>query len=206
MRSTYEYGNSDNDVRHRIAGNVIYALPFGKAMTGARALAVKGWQANALVVWETGFPFTVVSTSDLSGTEPGDGEADRPNVVGKMRLSGSSQSKTQWFNLAAFQLQDAGTLGNERRNQLYGPHYTHLDMSLFKDFPVRGNWGKVQFRAESFNLTNTPAFGFPSNVMSGNPGDLGSSTGNVGAGFGSIYSMSANYSPRVFQFALKLQF
>jgi hypothetical protein len=205
-RGKYEYGNSDNDVRNRIAGNVIYALPFGAAMKGARALAFKGWQVNALAVWETGFPFTVVSSSDLSGTEPGDGQADRPNVIGKVRLSGKNQSKNEWFNVAAFQLQDAGTLGNEERNQLYGPHYTHLDLSLFKDFPVRGDWGKVQFRAESFNLTNTPAFGFPSNVMSGNPGDLGSSSGNSSSGFGSIYSMSANYQPRAYQFAVKLQF
>jgi hypothetical protein len=127
-------------------------------------------------------------------------------VIGKVRLSGKSQSINEWFNVAAFQIQNAGTLGNERRNQLYGPHYSHLDLSLFKDFPLRQNWGKVQFRAECFNLTNTPAFGFPNNVMSGNPGDLGSSAGNGGSGFGSIYSMSANYLPRAYQFALKLQF
>lgn len=205
-RSTYEYGNSDNDLRNRIAGNVIYALPFGRTLNGAKALAAKGWQVNALDVWETGIPFTAVSSSDLSGTEPGDGNADRPNVIGKARLSGKSQSINEWFNVAAFQIQNAGTLGNERRNQLYGPHYSHLDLSLFKDFPLRQNWGKVQFRAECFNLTNTPAFGFPNNVMSGNPGDLGSSAGNGGSGFGSIYSMSANYLPRAYQFALKLQF
>jgi hypothetical protein len=205
-RGKYEYGTSDLEMRHRLAGNVIYALPFGAALNGARALALKGWQVNALAVWETSLPFTVMSSSDVSGTESGDGQPDRPNMIGKARLSGKSQSKNEWFNVSAFQIQNAGTLGNEERNQLYGPHYTHLDLSLFKDFPVKGNWGKVQFRAECFNLTNTPEFGTPGNVMSGNPGDLGSSTGNADAGFGSIYSMTASYLPRVYQFAVKLQF
>jgi hypothetical protein len=54
-----------------------------------------------------------------------------------------------------------GTLG---RNQMFGPAYRDLDASLFKDFSVTE---KVvgQFRAEAFNLTNTPAFTNPNGSL-----------------------------------------
>jgi hypothetical protein len=135
-------------------------------------------------------------------------------------MSGSAKlshpSKKEWFNTSVFNVQSAGYLGNERRNQLYGPRYEHLDMSLFKDIPVFKD-GIVQFRAECFNLTNTPTFANPADSgtneeIFGNPGvsgangDNGASATNVAAGFGAISATNANYTPRVFQVALKLQF
>ena len=50
-----------------------------------------------------------------------------------------------------------GTLG---RNQLFGPAYRDVDASLFKDFNVTEK-AVGEFRAEVFNLTNTPAFTNP---------------------------------------------
>jgi hypothetical protein len=208
-RHTYEWGNSDLDLHNRIAGTAIYALPFGKTLKGAQGLLAKGWQVNILTAWETGLPFTVTNSSDIAGTMHASNDYDRPNMLGSAKLS--SRSNKEWFNTAVFQIQPSGTLGNERRNQIYGPHYEHADLSLFKDFPVFYE-GTVQFRAECFNLTNSPTFASPSNVMGGaeeifgNPGDLGNDPANVAAGFGSISSVNANYTPRVFQVALKLQF
>ncbi len=194
-RGTYEYGNSDLDLHHRIAGNVIYELPFGKSSTGAKGLLAKGWQVNALAVWETGLPFTITNTTDIAGTLPGDNQVDRPNVVGNVRLGHPTQG--EWFNTAAFQVQPVGTLGNERRNQIYGPPYGHLDMSLFKDFPFLHDRGIVQFRVESFNLSNTPTFANPMAASL----ELGS-----GSGFGTLSATNGNYTPRVLQFVLKVQF
>src|SRR5438128_1667075 len=37
----------------------------------------------------------------------------------------------------------------------------NIDLSLAKSFPL-GEGRRLQFRAESFNFTNTPAFGLPS--------------------------------------------
>jgi hypothetical protein len=213
-RHTYEWGNSDLDLHHRIAGNAIYQLPFGKTLNGARGLLAKGWQVNALVAWETGLPFSVLNSTDVAGTMPNDSDDDRPNMSGSAKLS--HPSKKEWFNTSVFNVQSAGYLGNERRNQLYGPRYEHLDMSLFKDIPVFKD-GIVQFRAECFNLTNTPTFANPADSgtneeIFGNPGvsgangDNGASATNVAAGFGAISATNANYTPRVFQVALKLQF
>jgi hypothetical protein len=174
---------------------VIYELPFGGSLTGVKKVLVKGWQVNALAAWETGLPFTVTNTTDVAGTLPGDNQDDRPNVVGNPRLGHPTQS--EWFNTAAFQIQPVGTLGNERRNQIYGPHYGHLDMSLFKDFPFLHDRGTVQFRVESFNLTNTPTFANPTTTNL----EVGS-----GSGFGTISATNGNYTPRVLQFVLKVQF
>jgi hypothetical protein len=82
------------------------------------------------------------------------------------------------------------TAGDSGRNILYGPPQRRLDVSLFKDFLI-GN-GRLQFRAECFNVTNTPSFGVPVN-------SLGASN------FGTITN-TANAQPRQFQFALKFLF
>lgn len=84
-------------------------------------------------------------------------------------------------------------LGTERRNQLYGPHFYHLDLSIFKDFPIFREGQNLQFRAESFNITNSPTFATPAATLGG-------------SNFGVITATNSNYSPRVLQLALKLQF
>jgi len=55
-----------------------------------------------------------------------------------------------------------GTLG---RNQLYGPSYRTLDASLFKNFPIAGTV-TGQFRAQAYNLANTPEFTNPNGQVS----------------------------------------
>ena len=87
-------------------------------------------------------------------------------------------------------------MGTEQRNSLFGPHFRHVDLSLFKDFPVTERVN-VQFRVESFNISNTP------NFYIGN-GSSGASFGN--SGFGTVTQTDPNYTPREIQFALKAQF
>jgi hypothetical protein len=185
-----DYGNSPLDIHHRIAGTANYELPFGKSATGARGIVEKGWHLNVIDVWSTGADFTVVNSNDISGTYPTGNKMDRPNQVGSWKLSHPGIG--EWFNTAAFQAQTAGTLGNERREQLFGPHFRHVDLSAFKVFQINERFN-VEFRAESYNLTNTANFGSPDNV-------LGDST------FGKVLSMTYPYIPRQFQFALKLRY
>ena len=193
MIRTRDYGNSPLDIHHRIAGTANYEFPFGKSATGARGIAEKGWHLNVIDVWSTGADFTVVNYNDISGTYPGGNNMDRPNQVGSWKLShpGIGPS-SEWFNTAAFQAQTAGTLGNERREQLFGPHFRHLDLSAFKVFQINQRFN-VEFRAESFNLTNTANFALPNNSLGG-------------SFFGSVTSMTYPYIPREFQFALKLRY
>jgi Carboxypeptidase regulatory-like domain/TonB dependent receptor-like, beta-barrel len=203
-----DYGNTENDVRHRIAVTGNYALPFGRSFTGAKGLLVKGWQLNAIVYWQTGFAFTVVNSSNrnVQGVS-----FDRPNQVANPFVAGAVSANptcegappgytpptrvrttSAWFNPCALMPQTTGTLGDEGVGQLFGPHQRDADVSVNKDFGLTERW-KMQFRAECFNLSNTPNFALPGHVLSQ-------------ANVGQITSTGWNYSPREIQFALKLLF
>jgi hypothetical protein len=188
--STMEYGNSNLDMRHRISGTFNYALPFGNSLTGIKSILAKGWQANGLVSWNTGLPFSATNVVSVSGTRPGSGNADRPNQIGDIHVS--HPSPTEWFNTAAFQAQTPGTIGNERRTQLRGPGLQRVDLSVFKTFDITERF-KFEFRTEAFNVLNTAQFAFP-NFSLGNPS------------FGTITSTENSYNPRIIQFAGKVHF
>jgi hypothetical protein len=194
--NSIDRGNSDLDLRHRLVATANYALPFGRSMTGFEGAAVKGWQVNFIDVWETGSPFTIVNPNPgVSGAHYFGGNTDRPDQVGDPSLSNPGLS--EWFNTAAFAPQLPGTIGTTRKNSLFGPHFRHFDFSIFKDFKVT-EASTVQFRAEFFNLTNTPSFGNPG-VNNGN--------NNIASGsFGQITTVSTNYTPRQIQFVLKYLF
>ena len=66
-----------------------------------------------------------------------------------------------------------------------------------KTFPVTERVN-VQFRVETFNISNTPNFYIRNNNQPEQQ------FGN--AGFGQITQPDPNYNPRQYQFALKLQF
>jgi len=190
-----DYGNSNADVRHHITTMVSYALPFGKGSHGFIGVLAKGWQFNVLEVWGTGLPFTVLNATDVSGTNPGASSADRPNVVGNPSLA--HPSIHEFFNTTAFilnpqQTQAKGTLGDEARNQLHGPHIRHADVSLFKTLKVHDAI-TMQFRTECFNLANSANFGAPNANLNG--GD-----------FGQLTQITTGYTPREIQFALRLNF
>jgi len=69
----------------------------------------------------------------------------------------------QWFNPLMFVPGPIGFLGTASRDMLRGPHLSELDFSLNKDtnLPILGENGKLQFRAEFFNILNHANFGMP---------------------------------------------
>ena len=197
----YDLGNGDLDLRHRIAGMILYELPFGKSLQGFSGQLVKGWSVNVASSWQTGLPLSALNSSAVSGTFGL--SQDRPNMVGDPNRAGPVAANpgcnapsrihtlTNWFNPCAFVQQPAGVLGNEGRNQIFGPSRWRIDFSAAKDFPIYEDV-KLQFRTEVFNITNTASFDQPG--------------GTIGSNFGRITQTALGSTPREIQFALKLVF
>jgi hypothetical protein len=119
------------------------------------------------------------------------GGGDRPHRIADGTLPEDQRSVNRWFDTSAFVPQPFFEIGNAGRNILYGPPQRQLGFSVFKDFTMTES-SRVQFRAEVFNLTNTPNFGVPQQTL-GMPD------------FGTINN-TANAGPRQLQFALKFLF
>jgi hypothetical protein len=82
-----------------------------------------------------------------------------------------------------------------------GPGQHNLDMAVERVFPVT-EASSFRFRAEFFNLTNTPQFANPNNNVDFTAGPNGPV--NVNPSFGQITTTAAN--PRIIQFAVKYLF
>ena len=211
---SYDWGNSDIGIKHRLSIRVNYEFPFGKSGSRMAKTLIGGWQANLLAFYQSGVPFTV-----LDGVAPVPSNVsnlvtvDRPNVIAGAHYAPSGQNYTNWINVNAFTPQAVGTVGNESRDQLYGPNQRSADFSLFKDFAIRERM-KLQFRAEVYNITNTENFGQPNITITKWSATLpGVGTGAPGAtpvlgagGFGQITGSNLALNPRQYQFALKLIF
>jgi len=192
-----DYGPSDYLVKDRFTATANYELPFGKNLKGAAGVVGKGWQFNGVYAFATGQPFTVLSGANTQGSFGV--TSDRPSV---QPGSGFRQSINEWIDVTQFVKQPFGTVGNEGHNDFTMPHNMRLDLSVFKDFRIRESM-TLQFRAEGFNVANTPSFGMPNTTATFNSSGVGT---QVGSTFGKITTTNAFYTPRDIQFALKLIF
>jgi len=184
---TYDKGNSDLDLRNRFAVSASYAFPFTDAFTGWKGKIFKSWQLNGIGFWQSGTFFTVSNASPEINEGPVV-SADRPNRSGSGKISNPGINK--WFDTTAFVAQTFGTAGNSGKNILSGPHQKRVDLSLFREFPVFQKT-KLQFRAESYDVSNTAPFSQPNSVMNT-------------SGYGTISNTLPGADQRVYQFALKL--
>ena len=181
-------GNSYTDIRRQWAFSAAWELPFGKGKSllnrgGALNTILGGWQLASLVTMRSGIPFTVVTSGGLTNA----GGADRPNRIGNGTLPSGQQTIDHWFDTTAFSVQPQYTYGNSGRNILFGPVLHNLDLSLSKTLSITEG-KRLQFRVESFNFTNTPAFGQPGATLNG-------------LGVGQITTTASD--PRRIQFGLK---
>jgi hypothetical protein len=196
------------DVPRVFVASAGYELPFG---TGKRFLShhslvsaiVGGWQLNGILTAQDGFP-TDIRTSLIPATNQLFATFNVPNAVQGVSMYLPDGGPNGFFNPAAFSqptqvLNAKGTpltqFGNLARRAGRGPATKNLDLSVFRNFRFAERFN-LQFRAEAFNLTNTPAFFLPS---ANSPAlTIGNSS------FGKLNSSGA--TGRQLQFGLKLYF
>src|SRR5216117_425062 len=193
-------GVASYSLNHQFNAYTSYQLPFGNGQrfgsgaTGAVDKLIGGWQWNGSVRAASGFPFTPLAGSNISGT--GDAsQSDVPSWNPDFKGKAIVGTPDQWYDPRAFVLPPQGTFGNVGRGTLRGPGLFSLDTSLLKR--VRISEGlNLQFRAEAFNVLNHTNLGYPNEVVF--QGADYSPTGGV---------ITSTATPsRQIQFALKLQF
>ena len=210
-----ERGDNAPDYRHQFSSAWAYQLPFGPnkkflSNSGPIHWLAEGWQINGIVSMHSGEALTPILDFDPTNTNSG---APRPDITGNPYNFSSAESVgcptnhqtiQCWYNPAAFAIpqlapgQTFATLfGDARRGSLRGPAEYNVDASVFKNFRFGEQWN-LQFRAEAFNLFNTPEFGLPNPATDavGSPGVLPLAA-----------SITSTVHPsRELQFALKLSF
>lgn len=150
-----------------------YDLPFGRGqrwLSSNKALSniFGGWQINGITTLRGGFP-TDIRTNRLPPIFNTFNVPDR--VPGQpIQIERSKRGPDSFFNPDAFRV--PGTtpsrsgapiqmFGDSARRVARGPGSVNFDFSIFKQFYVTER-RFLQFRAEAFNLTNTPTFLLPS--------------------------------------------
>jgi len=232
-----QYSNSPFDTRQRLTVNGNYELPFGRnrrlaSHTGAVDYLIGGWSSSLTFTAQTGNPLSVTPIATFApasgasvvyatlvgdpfragGTPP----ASNPGIT----CPTSVKNRTNWYNPCAFGNPLSGSgittpvsgtsamayLGG-RRDDVYGPGYERINLSLFKDFRIHE--GKtLQFRTDIFNLFNTPSYANPNSNASGGGLQSGINNNSSQGGQITLPRFFQNFTPdaRFFQFALKVSF
>lgn len=191
QNTVWERALTDFDIPHNLTLSTGYELPFGKGKRflssagGFTNALLGGWQTQGILVLRSGRPFTPTIGADRANTGVG---GQRPNRIANGKLDNPTVEK--WFDVAAFVLPAQFTYGNSGANILREDRFKSLDFSIFKQFRITEG-SQLQFRAEAFNVTNTPSFAIPNTLV------------DTAAGGRVTSTLSA---PRQIQFALKYNF
>ncbi len=180
------YGNSSQDQRQVFSSSILYLLPFGRGQRFAGNISrpmdwlVGGWQTSLIGLVQSGTPV------DLSTGQYAPG--NRPDLL--KPISYPKSILGHWFDPTSFYtlvngnitipIPTASTpngtvytrLGTLGRNQVFGPGYRVVNLSLQKNLHLAENY-VLELHGDAFNLFNTAEFTNPnSNVTGGNFGQV----------------------------------
>lgn len=189
------FSTSRIDFPHVFSFESVLDIPFGRGrMFGSDInpvldAIVGGWQLNGIFRWQSGQPFDVRANGvrlDIVG-DPYAGSDDR------------------FLNPASFRLTTNNGFGNLERNSLRSPSTKQLNLGLTKNFGIYEDI-KLQFRAEFFNIFNTPQLGVPDTNCDPQTDSTQPNFRQCrNTGFGIIRSTQA-FTNRQIQFGLRLEF
>jgi hypothetical protein len=205
---------SDFDIRHQMNTNFVWDVPVGhnrQYLSDTPPVVnavVSGWSLSGLARWRTGFPFPTGSSGNgflfptnyfVSGPPSLAAGVPVPvTAVTKDASGGPNIFEDSGKAYDAFQHTRSGFSGS--RSALHGPGYFSLDIGLQRTFSLGQNH-KIQFRWETYNVTNTTNFDGRPNA----PGNRGIDFSlDSKSTFGQLRSTAG--SPRIMQFALRYDF
>jgi Carboxypeptidase regulatory-like domain/TonB dependent receptor len=206
------YGPAGSDRTHRFVANFTWQTP--KLRTGSAPVRwlANDWQLAGIAVIQTGIPLSVFDSNagSVYGLLPSEYRAE--TTGGNLYTRGSlfSRTMTGYLNSTAFTRAPEAPYGTSLADQDFGnsgvglvrgPGQHNIDMAVERAFPIREHLS-FHFRAEFFNLTNTPQFGSPNtNLGFTDPTLVNPSASST---FGLITNTVTN--PRIIQFAGRILF
>lgn len=177
-----DVGNSSIDQRHRLTGDYLFELPFGKDKAfltggGFASRALEGISISGTFTFETGNPLNPTFQATGSELLTNTAGSERPNRVPGVSLTAGGGSQLRWFNTAAFSTTPPPSgIGNASRNSIPGPGTVTNNMSLSKTEQL-GDTRSFEVRATANNVFNTVQFsGVDTNVQSPTFGQVSSAT------------------------------
>jgi hypothetical protein len=166
----------DSSIRqHRLSGNFIYELPFGKGkLLGANWNRIVngmfgGWQISSIAVIQSGaFLSPSWSLRDPHGTvyttsTTAPNRSVLPDQIGDPNLS--ERSIYRWFDVQAYTAPVRGVLGNAQRGGIRGVPLKTMHSGLSKTFVMRE---RVRLKTEFLvsNTLNHPNYNDPNTTVS----------------------------------------
>jgi|SRR5579863_2581360 len=157
-----------------------------------------GWRISGTFIYQDGTPFTVLDEGVNDYSQAGNVFANP--VAGISPKSGTCLNGSRvgslgcWFNNTAFEtpaVQGNGAFGLGRRNTLFGPKLSDINLSLAKTWHYKERAG-LTLRADFVNAMNHPSFSLPNNDM-GNASNVGTIT-------------SVSNGPRTVQLGARINF
>lgn len=206
------WGNSDFDLRQRLAFSGGWELPFAHTWEDGPKRLTSGWSLYPIYFIQSGIPLDFLAGTHQRSTDPGPSGAGDGEIVRADQMVSAvhtfnprsvqtfiGSSGNYWFDPSSFQQDPCigagpcpiGFYGTYRRNSFHGPRHSNLDLALEKSTNLVGEQTKLMFRAEAFNIFNHAEFRPPAatSVLSGSFGQIG-----------------GTYAPRILQLALKVSF
>jgi hypothetical protein len=156
---------------------------------------------SGLGTWQFGQFLTVTASNGQSPTGATTNRADRLKDGGLDHGRSRGENAFQWFDASAYALppyinasatRPTRQFGGAGAGTVVGPSFFTYDMTLHKVFRI-GERYNLQFRAETYNPFNVPMLGNPDTEV-------------TSANFARIRSSNASYTPRNFQFGVRLDF
>ena len=187
----YAEDSNNKTMEHAFSG--VWDLPIGKGkkfLNSVQGLGDKiatGWRADYIFSYISGFPQGMINAENFCGTYTASPATGQPQ----------GQNQYHWFNnnpscYQAFPANATNTYLSPRFTNVNNPAAPQLNIAIEKNTTFKEHY-KLQFRAESFNITNTPIR---------NPVQSTTYTSPV---FGVLGPNQYNF-PRLVQLALKLYF
>ena len=202
-----ERGVSSYDATHQFNANWLVELPFGRGRAVGRDsnrivdAFIGGWQVSGLFRWTSGFPVNVdngYSNFPTNFEQEGNADLVAPVKTGAFFNTGTPNIFANGpAAISSFAPAYAGESG--QRNVIRGNGFFGFDLGVSKRWTMPWSESQsLQFRWETFNVTNSVRFDVQSSLLS-SALTLGS-----GGSFGNYSGLLTN--PRIMQFALRFEF